>query len=70
MGLPSVGQEDYHHDDEEQPSSSCDAEDGRNGEQAVGADVNFTGGDVKSSYLDLDKINNNTSKRTIFQIQC
>ena len=54
VGLASVGQEDDDDDDEEQASSSCDAEDGRKREQAVGADVNFSGRDVESSDLDLE----------------
>lgn len=52
--LPSVGQQHHDDDDEEQPSSGCDAEDGGKGQQAVGADVNFSWRDVEASYLDLD----------------
>lgn len=54
MGLASVGQQDDDDDDEEQPSARCDAEDGGEGEQAVGANVNFSRGDVEASHLDLD----------------
>lgn len=70
MRLPSVGQQDYNDYDEQQPSSSCDAEDSRKGEQAVGPDVNFSWRDVESSYLDLNNDNNNnknTGVSTVFQ---
>lgn len=53
MWLAPVGQQDYDDDNEEQPSSSCDAEDGREGEQVVRPNVNLSWRDVESSNLDL-----------------
>jgi len=67
VGLPPVGQQDDGHDDEEQPPSGCDAEDGGKGEQAVGLDENLSWRDVESSYLDLQSSNNN-SNGAIFKI--
>lgn len=62
MWLASVGQQDYDDDDEEQPSSCRDAEDGGKGEQAVGPNVNLPWRDVESSYLDLDNNSSYISK--------
>lgn len=53
MRLPSVSQQDDEDDDEEQPPPGGDAEDGGEGEQAVGADVDLSWGDVEASDLDL-----------------
>lgn len=54
MWFPPVGQQNYYNDDEEQPSSSCDTEDSRKGEQAVGSDVNLSWRDVESADLNLN----------------
>lgn len=54
MRLPSVGQQDNEDDEEEQASSGCDTEDGRQGQQAVRPDVDYSWRDVETSYLDLD----------------
>lgn len=54
MWLLPVGQQNYYNDDEEQPSSSCDTEDSRKGEQAVGSDVNLSWRDVESADLNLN----------------
>lgn len=53
MGLAPVSQQDNDDDDEEQASTGRDAEDGGEGEQAVGADVNFARRDVEAAHLDL-----------------
>lgn len=57
MRLPSVSEQDYDDDDEEQPSAGRDADDGRKGEEAVGPDVNFSWRDVKPPDLDLCVVN-------------
>lgn len=55
VGLAPVGQQDDHDDDEEQASAGRDAEDGWQGEQAVGTDVNFSRRDVEAAHLDLQR---------------
>lgn len=52
-GLPLVGDEHEDDDDEEEASTGRDADDGREGQQAVGQDVHCAGGDVEASHLNL-----------------
>ena len=51
--LSLVGDEDEDDDDEEEPPAGGDADDGREGEQAVGHDVDGAGGDVEAAHLNL-----------------
>ena len=51
--LSLVGDEDEDDDDEEEPSAGSDADDGREGQQAVGHDVDGAGGDVEAAHLNL-----------------
>lgn len=51
--LSLVGDEDEDDDDEEEPSAGRDADDGREGQQAVGHDVDGAGGDVEAAHLNL-----------------
>lgn len=52
-GLSLVGDEHQDDDDEEEASAGGDADDGREGQQAVGHDVHCAGGDVEAADLNL-----------------
>lgn len=52
-GLALVGDEHQDDDDEEETSAGRDADDGREGQQAVGQDVHCAGGDVETPDLNL-----------------